>query len=202
MIKFRRLAELEICSVGSKPRVPQKRQIQDHPLITEHKETADIINELLQQLILAVHSCNYYLAYCKQPFSVTSFLQHKLRFAQPRFNISCYASGKKQAITDIAHPELYETLKRWRDLIVEESGLPIYMVANQASLKEISAYLPLNKKALQLISGFGKAKAEKYGDDIIEAVESYCTRYNIETNIAAKAASPKRERKEKKNMNV
>ena len=61
--------------------------IQNHPLITEHRETANIINEYLNQLFLAVYVQNYFLQYCKQPFSVTTFLQHKLKFAQPRFNI-------------------------------------------------------------------------------------------------------------------
>ncbi len=173
------------------------KEVQDHPLITEHKETADLVNDPLLQLAISFYSANYNLLFCKQPFSLASFLQHKLKFAQPRFPINCYASGKKQSVIDVLHPELYETLKRWRDLVCEESGTPIYMVANQASLKEIAAYLPLNKKDLQLLSGFGKARAEKYGDDIIEAVESYCSRFNIETNIAAKSMNPKREKKEK-----
>ncbi len=171
--------------------------IQNHPLITEHKETASVIDEYLLQLVQAVYATHYYLLFCAAPFSITAFLQYKLKFALPRFNISSYASGKKQAFGDIPNPELYDTLKRWRDMICGESGLPIYMVANQATLKEISTYLPFNKKDLQQLSGFGKAKAEKYGDDIIEAVESYCSRQNIESNMMAKEANPKKERKEK-----
>ena len=174
-----------------------QNEIQNHPLIAEHKETADVINEFLQQLIIATYTTDYYLQYCKQPFSVTSFLQHKLKFTQPRFNISCYASGKKQSTADIPNPELYESLKRWRDLVCEETGQPIYMIANNASLKEICTYLPMNKKDLQQLSGFGKAKAEKFGDDIIDTVGGFCSRHNIATNMEAKAASPKKERKEK-----
>ncbi len=93
--------------------------------------------------------------------------------------------------------ELFDTLKRWRDMVCEESGLPIYMVANQNTLKEIATYLPLTKKDLQKLSGFGKAKAEKYGDDILEAIADYCNRHNIESNMEAKEESPKRERKER-----
>jgi hypothetical protein len=171
--------------------------VQNHPLITEHKESATAIDEYLQQLFLAVYTAGYYLQYCKEAFSITSFLQHKLKFALPRFNIGCYASGKKQTYTDVSNVELFDTLKRWRDMICAETGLPIYMVANQASLKELCTYLPLNKKALQQINGFGKAKVDKYGDDILEAVESYCSRYNIETNMHALTADPKKERKER-----
>ncbi len=174
-----------------------QHSIQNHPLITESREVANTINEFLNQLILSVYTTNYFLQYCKNSFSLTSFLQHKLKFAQPRFNLSVYASGKKQSYTDVPNIELYNTLKNWRDMVCEETGLPIYMVANKVTLAEIATYLPLDKKDLLLISGFGKAKVDKYGDDILQAVQDYCTDNNIETNIAAKESNPKRQRREK-----
>jgi PIF1-like helicase/Helix-turn-helix domain/HRDC domain/Helicase len=171
--------------------------IQAHPLITEHREAATAINEALNQLMTAVHTANYLLQYCRQPFSVTTFLQHKLQFAQPRFNLSCYASGKKQSFTDIPNVELFETLKLWRDQVCEESKMPIYMVANHATLVEIATYLPMNKKDLLQVSGFGKAKVDKFGDDITGAVESYCSRHHLASNMQAKNTLPKKERREK-----
>lgn len=171
-----------------------QKALQNHPLITEHKETANIINEHLHQLALALYSCIYYLQYCKQAFSVTTFLQHKLKFAQPKINLTCYASGKKETNTDVANTELYDTLKRWRDMKVEEERLVIYMVANQATLKEITTYLPLTKKDLLQISGFGKAKVEKYGDEIIEAVEEFCSRNGITSNMAALPSKASKEK--------
>lgn len=174
-----------------------QKALQNHPLLTEHKEVANIINEHLQQLGLALYGTIYYLHYCKQPFSVTSFLQHKLKFAQPKITVTCYASGKKESVADVANTELYNTLKRWRDMVVEEESVAIYMVANQATLKEIAAYLPLTKKDLLQISGFGKAKVDKYGDTILEAVEEYCSRNGIETNMAALPAKAKNEKAKK-----
>ncbi len=171
--------------------------IKSHPLITEHRETATVINQYLNELYLALFIQTYFLQYCKEPFCVTSFLQHKIKLALPRINISCYASGKKQASSDVPNPELFDTLKRWRDMVCEEKGTPIYMVANQNTLKEIAEYLPFTKKDLTLISGFGKLKAEKYGEDILDAVRDYCDRNDLETNMAAKEGTPKRERKEK-----
>ncbi len=174
-----------------------QQAIQNHPLITESRETANAINEHLNQLVLSVHTANFFLQYCKQAFSVTSFLQQKLKFAQPRFNLSCYASGKKQTYNDIPNVELYDELKIWRDEICDRSGIPIYMVANRVSLTEIVTYLPLDKKYLQQLSGFGKAKVDKYGDEIINMIESYCARNNLKTNMQAKEPKSKRERKDK-----
>ncbi|MBK9484658.1 MAG: helix-turn-helix domain-containing protein [Chitinophagaceae bacterium] len=171
-----------------------QKSLQNHPLLTEHKETANIINEQLQQLGQALHSIVYYLQYCKQPFSVTTFLQYKLKYALPKINLTCYASGKKEVYTDVANTELYNTLKRWRDMTVEEENVAIYMVANQATLKEIATYLPLTKKDLLQISGFGKAKVDKYGDDVIEAVEEYCTRNDIKSNMAALPSKASKEK--------
>jgi ATP-dependent DNA helicase RecQ len=93
--------------------------------------------------------------------------------------------------------ELYDTLKRWRDVLCEQTGAPIYMVANQNALKEIATYLPFTKKDLMQITGFGKAKSEKYGEDILGIVRDYCGRNNLESNMASKEENPKRERKEK-----
>ena len=158
--------------------------LKSHPLNTEHKETATPLNEKLNEFALALYNSHFFMQYCKQPFSVTGFLQHKLKYAQQRFNITAYASGKTEVYTDVANTELYNTLKRWRDMMVSQENVAIYMVANQATLKEIATYLPLTKKHLLQISGFGKAKVDKYGDDVIEAVEEFCTRNNIETNMA------------------
>lgn len=173
-------------------------ELKSHPLNTEHKEAAKPVDEKLNELAIAIYHGIYNMQYCKQAFSVTGFLQYKLKFTLPKFNLSCYASEASETInSNEANAELYETLNRWRNMVCAESGQPIYMVANKATLKEISFYLPLNKKDLLQIKGFGKAKVEKYGDEILEAVESYCNRYGLETNMAPKTITIKKERKHK-----
>ena len=159
------------------------KELKSHLLSTEHKEAATPINEKLNELALALYNGNFYMQYCKQPFSVTGFLQHKLKYILPRFNITCYASEAAETKSDTSNAELYDTLKRWRNIICKENDQPIYMVANQATLLEIATYLPLTKKDLMQISGFGKVKAEKYGDEILETVEGFCERYHLETNM-------------------
>ncbi len=170
------------------------RELKAHPINTEHKEASTPVNEKLNELALALYNSNFYLQYCKQPFSVTGFLQHKLKYVVQKTNLTCYASGKTEVYTDVVNTELYNTLKRWRDIMVSEENVAIYMVANQATLKEIATYLPLTKKDLLQITGFGKAKVDKYGDDIIEAVQEYCTRKGIETNMATLPSKASKEK--------
>ncbi len=179
------------------PRLTALQQaVNQHPLITEHKTAAEEINEQLQSLCVALHTTIYLLKYGKEIFSVSGFLKHKLNLAIPRFQISSYASKRKQTATDIHHAQLYFQLKEWRDRVCEENNLPIYMLANSNSLTEICTYLPLTKEHLILLSGFGKAKVEKYGDEIIDMVENYCNEQHLETNMEARSAPPKRQRKE------
>ena len=44
------------------------------------------------------------------------------------------------------------------------------------------------------IAGFGKAKVDKYGDDVLEAVEEYCTRNDIKSNMAALPSKASKEK--------
>lgn len=176
--------------------------VKKHPLVTEHKEASAPVDEALKELALVMYTAHYYLQYCKQPFTLNAYLKHKLAFAQPRFNITSYASGKRQNFSGIANAELFDTLKRWRDMVFEETALPLYMIANAETLKALSAFLPLNKKDLAKIKGFGKAKVDKYGDDIIEIISDYCEKYNLETNMQANIAETRKERITAKDTSV
>lgn len=180
------------------PRLEElQQQVKQHPLITEHKTAADEVNEILNAVFTALHSEIYFLRSALQPFSVTDHLKHRLNLITPRVNLTSYAANKKQSATGLTHPDLYFKLKTWRDKVCDEQDMPIYLLANSNSLQEICTYLPLTKAHLLLLSGFGKAKVEKYGDEILDMVISYCEEHHLETNIEAKKENPKRERKEK-----
>ncbi len=168
--------------------------IKNHTLVTEHKDAANDINDALQELATTVHTVHYLMSYCINPFSLQGYLKHKLALTIPKMNITCYASGKRQAAYDVPNPELFDTLKRWRDMEFETTGFPLYMIASVDSLKALSSYLPLTKTDLAKISGFGKAKVEKYGDEIIEIISDYCERHGLETNMQFNKAPEKKER--------
>src|SRR5436190_11592818 len=69
-----------------------KNQLQKHPVITEHKEAAAVVDESLLELLVAFVKSIYFLQYCKQPFTVSEFLKHKLNLAIPPLHISSYAA--------------------------------------------------------------------------------------------------------------
>jgi hypothetical protein len=176
-----------------------KEQLQQHPLVTEHKEAADATDEPLIELMQALTKAIHLVNYCREPFTLTGFLKHRLNLALPRTKISSYAANQKAKTTDsdVNNAELYKALRQWRDGVCTEQQLPIYLVANNNSLKEISTYLPLTQAHLQQLNGFGKAKANKYGEEIIELVQAYCNEYNLQTNMEQKSISTKKKSKEK-----
>jgi hypothetical protein len=170
--------------------------IKQHPLSTEHKEIADIVNEQLNEAALEIFTSKYDISYCSSAFTLLGFLQHKLNFITPKFAISCYANKRATANTDAANAELYFTLKDWRDSVCAEADLPIYLVATHTMLKDICLHLPQSKSELLLISGFGKAKVDKYGDEILEAVVDYCETHNIMPKVVAVKKEPKKQKQE------
>ena len=175
-----------------------KRKLQQHLLVTEHRETAKTIDEALLETMTSLIKKIHGMQYCTAPFSIMGYLNHKLNLSIPRIHISSYAANKKMtSVSDIPNAGLFFDLKYWRDKVCNEQDLPIYFVANNNSLKEIATYLPRTTQHLQLISGFGRTKAEKYGGKILEMVQDYCTEHDLETNIELKAANPKRQRKER-----
>jgi len=69
--------------------------------------------------------------------------------------------------------ELFETLRRVRAKLAARSEAPPYRVCSDRTLKHICADLPRDPQALARIPGIGPATLEKYGRQLLRAVEKY-----------------------------
>jgi ATP-dependent DNA helicase RecQ len=98
-------------------------------------------------------------------------------------------------ITD-ANLELFQELRSLRKEQAEQENVPPYVIFSDGSLMELASYLPNTKEELNLISGFGAFKIEKYGDLFLKVICDYCTQNNLHSKIAEKA--PKKQSKPKK----
>jgi ATP-dependent exoDNAse (exonuclease V) alpha subunit len=74
-----------------------------------------------------------------------------------------------------ADPELIKALTQWRLARAKKDGIAAYMVAHNATLDAVAKALPLTKRELLGISGFGPKKVDTYGDDIIKIVADHTT---------------------------
>jgi hypothetical protein len=81
---------------------------------------------------------------------------------------------------DVGHPEMFETLRQWRQQTAAEQGLAHFQVLHQKTLVQIAVQLPDSMKALKKIKGIGPRLAEKYGQALIDMVTAYRREHGID----------------------
>lgn len=169
------------------------------PLRTESKEAATEIGENLQLLFDGLFQKHALIKTCFNGFIFSDFVKHKLKLQYPEFKLSIYATSKNTKISsDVKHPHLFRKLILLRDEICNDEQKPIYMVANNKTLIELTNFLPSTEGHLLQISGFGKARADAYGDQFLKIIKAYMSENNLQTAMNEK--SPKKEKKSKKTM--
>lgn len=90
--------------------------------------------------------------------------------------------SRTSVIDGTVNIELFELLRELRNTIAQEKDLIHYQIFSQKALYEICEVLPINKKQLLEINGFGKVRVEKYGHQILEVIRDYCEENDIETH--------------------
>lgn len=84
---------------------------------------------------------------------------------------------KRKPETDIPpvslENRLYEALRALRHEIAKESGIPDYIVFNNASLADMVAKRPLSKTEFLGVLGVGSVKAERYADRFISVIRKF-----------------------------
>ena len=69
--------------------------------------------------------------------------------------------------------ELREKLHEWRMQRFKKDNVPAYAIMHQSTLMDIAALIPKTKAELMRIKGFGAAKFEKYGEDILKITSEF-----------------------------
>lgn len=75
--------------------------------------------------------------------------------------------------SDIENPGLYEKLRRWRIVKMNEREAPAYVILTNKALQGISRDLPTTEKELAAVPGIGKSKLTLYGEEILRIVKAY-----------------------------
>ncbi len=80
----------------------------------------------------------------------------------------------------IKHPALFRELKEWRNVKASEMELPHYMILHQKTMLTLANFTPQSMPELKMVKGMGKKKAEKFGEELLDIITSYCKKENIE----------------------
>ncbi len=95
---------------------------------------------------------------------------------------------KKEPTLLSEHPYLLKELKELRYELSTQENVPAYLIFSDATLMELSNYLPLTEKDISLISGFGDVKLAKYGAAFLNLLQRYCIQHHLSSRIGLKQA--------------
>jgi DNA helicase-2/ATP-dependent DNA helicase PcrA len=66
--------------------------------------------------------------------------------------------------------ELFELLRSWRKEQAEAQSVPAFVVFSDATLEALAEVRPTDRKGLQSINGIGKAKLDRYADELLAII--------------------------------
>src|SRR5699024_1523551 len=69
--------------------------------------------------------------------------------------------------------ELFNRLRQLRKQLADEKNLPPYVLFSDATLKELSRYLPDTKEDMLTIKGVGEKKYEQYGAAFLDTIVAW-----------------------------
>lgn len=147
---------------------------------TDNKAVQTSINSILDDFYKEISIKIAVMKACIEGFNTGIYLKTKANTEIDYKPVKSNAQSTSPSYENILHPQLYQSLKSWRDALAKEWGVPLYLVLTQKSILELVQKLPSNLIELENIKGLGKTKVKQYGMDIIEIINSYCENQGFE----------------------
>ncbi len=110
---------------------------------------------------------------------------------------------KTKLVADVSIPyiqELFDDLRKLRANFAKHENVPPYVVFSDATLVEMSAYLPQNDWEMRKISGVGDLKFDRYGADFLSEIRRYCLANSLTSRIDLKAAKRETRKRTKRDV--
>ena len=174
------------------------RTLQESAATTDSKANAQQYDEDIASLFSAAALKAHLISATSDNFNIESYYNARRQFRQPPFSFTSYSRDRTGVQLKSIHPELLSELVQLRNRISKEENLPVYIVASVKTLVQMADYLPETEKELLRIHGFGKVKAERFGEKFLEIIQDYTTTYGVESRmIHFKENKKQRKRKNK-----
>lgn len=114
-------------------------------------------------------------------FDIPTYLNTKINIYTDKTKSTLkYRYKKKASNSELKHPRLYGIIKEWRHAEAALNDVPVYSIIHNKTLVEIANNLPSTKSELLNISGIGKVKYEKYGEELLDIINTYIIDYHVE----------------------
>ncbi len=150
---------------------------------TDNTAVKKMADQALENFQKAIFIKRAVMLASKEAFSTSHYLR-----AKSNAEIDFKVSTKSPAITkttasvskDIPNPELYKTIKNWRNNIATEHDVFVYMILPQKAMEELVIKLPTSLPELENVKGIGKAKVKQFGKELVKMVIDYCEKNQID----------------------
>ena len=80
---------------------------------------------------------------------------------------------------------LFENLREVRRRLARSKSLPAYIVFGDAALRDMARKRPTTRAAFLRVSGVGEKKLQQYGEEMLNAIRSYCHANSLDTDLPA-----------------
>ena len=75
---------------------------------------------------------------------------------------------------------LFSLLRNKRKELADEAGVPPYVIFSDKTLVEMAGYFPQSRESLLNISGVGKVKNERFGNEFLVIIQEFCRSNKID----------------------
>ena len=143
---------------------------------TDNKQIEKDVNRQLEMLEDLTSVKLQLLKGLQNNFTIADFLRIR---GESVVEIKTKTKKKRKEIVSTEHPQLFEELREMRKILADSEGVPAFTIFKQSSLFELCTYMPTTKDELKKISGFGKIRVAKYGEEILDIITNYRKENNI-----------------------
>jgi len=136
-------------------------------------------------------------------FCIGKYLDAKAKSAIELLPVKQRSTDSAEDATGVAANQvLLKRLREWRNRKADKSGLPHYMILPQKTMVALVNFLPQSLTDLKRVKGMGAKKTDKYGEELLDLITSYCREENIEAPEIPVAGNrkPKKERQDTKKI--
>lgn len=147
---------------------------------TIQKSVTDAIQKLKDEVQLK-HIC---LKGCVAGFEVKKYMKIRANAAVESIELTKKSKSTTYTPdTNIAHPELYQWLKNWRNDKAGQINVERYMILPQKALIDLCQIVPSTLSELKKVKGLGVKKINQFGAEILKIIGDYQKKHNLSPNI-------------------
>jgi len=150
------------------------KKIDDFSIETDNKEVRKIVAKAEERLHEEATYKLECLHACREGFIVEDYLKERSKASlETPSKKRSGREGKLPVSREISNAELYNLLKEWRNAKASELNLPHYMILPLKTMRALSNQVPSKLEELKLVHGFGKKKLDKFGNELLEFLNTY-----------------------------